>query len=96
MMETPTNQCLARLKSIVVGKRCACSFFLGLSYTASKSTFSEYVSKEKMNIHPVAILLATTSEEYFQAYRLANALIYLQRNGVNTGAVRLQGIVFSE
>lgn len=47
-------------------------------------------------MHPVAILLATTSEEYFQAYRLANALIYLQRNGVNTGAVRLQGIVFSE
>ena len=76
------------------GREKMCLLILvGLTFTASKSTFSEYVSKEKMEMHPVAILLATTSEEYFQAYRLANALIYLQRNGVNTGAVRLQGIV---
>ena len=76
------------------GREKMCLLILvGLTFTASKSTFSEYVSKEKMEMHPVAILLATTSEEYFQAYRLTNALIYLQRNGVNTGAVRLQGIV---
>ena len=76
------------------GREKMCLLILvGLTFTASKSTFSEYVSKEKMEMHPVAILLATTLEEYFQAYRLANALIYLQRNGVNTGAVRLQGIV---
>ena len=67
--------------------------FIGLTQTIYKSTFSEFVSKEKMKLHPIAILLVTTSEEYFQAYRLANALIYLQRNGVNTGLVGKQVVI---
>ena len=38
-------------------------------------------------VYPIAILLATLSKEYFQPYRLTNALIYLQRNGVDLNSV---------
>ena len=38
-------------------------------------------------VYPIAVLLATLSKEYFQPYRLTNALIYLQRNGVDLNSV---------
>ena len=50
--------------------------------------FSQYVeSVFKEKSLPIAVLLATSSNELFQPYRLANSLIYLQRNNVNIGSV---------
>ena len=45
-------------------------------------------------VYPIAILLATLSKEYFQPYRLTNALIYLQRNGVDLNSVLLGMVIY--
>ena len=76
-----------RYLSIAVGGGRKCVIRLGLPLVESGSSFKKYTLWEKIDPVPIAILLATTSDEYFQAYRLANALIYLQRNGVNMNSV---------
>ena len=50
--------------------------------------FSQYVeSVFREKSLPIAILLATSSNELFQPYRLANSLIYLQHNNIDIGSV---------
>lgn len=70
-----------------VGEGRNCVIWLGLPIVGSGASFKKHTRWEKIQPVPIAILLATTSDEYFQAYRLSNALIYLQRNGVNLNSV---------
>ena len=61
------------------------SDFVGIKYSIEMN--GSFSGNKKDPVYAIVILLATMSKEFFQPYRLTNALVYLQRNGVNTNYV---------